>query len=84
MPETSMKHVFYPEDGGDVFLRNVGRFSTDYMALFARKHNSSYDKHFLDVMLLWDVSRFLRTFVGLGLDSLVCSPTENRRGKDSP
>jgi hypothetical protein len=28
---------FYPEDGGDMFLRNVGRLSTDYMALCPRR-----------------------------------------------
>jgi hypothetical protein len=28
---------FYPEDGGDMFLRNVGLLSTDYTALCQRK-----------------------------------------------
>jgi hypothetical protein len=27
---------FDPEDGGDVFLRNVGRLSTDYASLYPR------------------------------------------------
>jgi hypothetical protein len=26
--------LFDPEDGGDIFLRNVGRLSTDYTALY--------------------------------------------------
>jgi hypothetical protein len=30
-----------PEDGGDMFLRNVGLLSTDYMALYARGENPS-------------------------------------------
>jgi hypothetical protein len=25
-----------PEDGGDIFLRNVGRFSTNYTALYRK------------------------------------------------
>jgi hypothetical protein len=28
---------FDPEDGGDMFLRNVGLLSTDYTALYPRK-----------------------------------------------
>jgi hypothetical protein len=32
---------FDPEDGGDMFLRNVGCLSTDYTALHHRRHNSS-------------------------------------------
>jgi hypothetical protein len=28
---------FEPEDGGYMFLRNVGLFSTDYTALFSRR-----------------------------------------------
>jgi hypothetical protein len=28
---------FDPEDGGDIFLRNVGYLSTDYMALYPRR-----------------------------------------------
>jgi hypothetical protein len=27
---------FDPEDGGDIFLRNVGEISTDYTALYPR------------------------------------------------
>jgi hypothetical protein len=30
-----------PEDEGDVFLRSVGRLSTDYTALYPRRQNSS-------------------------------------------
>jgi hypothetical protein len=33
---------FYPEDGGDMFLRNVGWLSTDYTTLNPRKWYSSY------------------------------------------
>jgi hypothetical protein len=32
---------FDPEDGGDMFLRNVGRLSTDYTALYPRRKYSS-------------------------------------------
>jgi hypothetical protein len=32
---------FDPEDGGDIFLQNVGGFSTDYTALYPRRQNSS-------------------------------------------
>jgi hypothetical protein len=28
---------FDPEDGSDMFLRNVGRLSTDYMALYPKR-----------------------------------------------
>jgi hypothetical protein len=31
---------FDPEDGGDVFLRKVGRLSTEYTALYTRRQNS--------------------------------------------
>jgi hypothetical protein len=30
---------FYLEDGGDMFLRNVGWYSTDYTTSYPRKHN---------------------------------------------
>jgi hypothetical protein len=30
-----------PEDGGDMFLRNVGRLSMDYQALYPRRQNLS-------------------------------------------
>jgi hypothetical protein len=30
-----------PDDGGDVFLRNVGWLSTGYIAFYPRRHNSS-------------------------------------------
>jgi hypothetical protein len=29
--------LFSPEDGGDMFLQKVGRFSTGYMALYPRR-----------------------------------------------
>jgi hypothetical protein len=32
-----LEAFFDREDGGDVFLRNVGRLSTDYMALYPRR-----------------------------------------------
>jgi hypothetical protein len=33
---------FDPEDGGDMFLQNVSRLSTDYAALYPRRQNSSW------------------------------------------
>jgi hypothetical protein len=38
---------FDPEDGGDMFLRNVGSLSTDYTALYPRRYCSSEQ-------LLWE------------------------------
>jgi hypothetical protein len=35
---------FDPEDGGDMFLRNVGCLSTDYTALYPRRWCSSYNE----------------------------------------
>jgi hypothetical protein len=32
---------FDPENGSDMILQNVGRLSTDYMALYPRIYNSS-------------------------------------------
>jgi hypothetical protein len=32
---------FDPQDGGYIFLRNVGELSTDYTALYPRRQNSS-------------------------------------------
>jgi hypothetical protein len=32
---------FYPENGGDMFLRNVIYLSTNYTALYPRRENSS-------------------------------------------
>jgi hypothetical protein len=32
---------FDPENGGNMFLQNVGRLLMDYMALYPRKYNSS-------------------------------------------
>jgi hypothetical protein len=32
---------FDPEYGGDMFFRNIGSLSTDYMALYPRRHNFS-------------------------------------------
>jgi hypothetical protein len=33
---------FYPEDGGDMFLRNVSWLSTDYTASYPRRWHSSW------------------------------------------
>jgi hypothetical protein len=33
--------IFYPEVGGDMFLRNVGWLSTDYTALYPKRSKSS-------------------------------------------
>jgi hypothetical protein len=32
---------FDPEDGGDMFLRNVGRLSKNYTALYPKRRNPS-------------------------------------------
>jgi hypothetical protein len=32
---------FDPADGGDMYLRSIGRLSTDYTALYPRRQNSS-------------------------------------------
>jgi hypothetical protein len=40
--KASGKRSFDPEDGGDMFLRNLGRLSTDYVTLYLgrqKKHN---------------------------------------------
>jgi hypothetical protein len=34
--------LFDSEAVGDIFLRNIGRLSTDYRALYSRRHNSLY------------------------------------------
>jgi hypothetical protein len=39
--------TFDPEDGGDMFLWNVGRHSTDYTALYPRRWYSSIDLEIL-------------------------------------
>jgi hypothetical protein len=36
--------LFDTEDGGNIFLRNVGRLSTDYTALYSRRHNHRCEK----------------------------------------
>jgi hypothetical protein len=33
----SLDFLFFPEDGGDIFIRNVNLFSEDYIALCPRK-----------------------------------------------
>jgi hypothetical protein len=33
--------LFDPEEGGDMFLRNDGTLSTEYIALYPRRYNSS-------------------------------------------
>jgi hypothetical protein len=36
---------FDPEEGGDMFLRNIGLLPTSYMALYRRRQNSSFAVH---------------------------------------
>jgi hypothetical protein len=33
--------LFFDSENGDMFLRNVGRLSTDYMVLYPRRSSSS-------------------------------------------
>jgi hypothetical protein len=47
---------FDPEDGGDMPLRNIGRLSTDYTALYPQRKNSS-KKFILIIMLLLKIIR---------------------------
>jgi hypothetical protein len=35
--------LFYPEDGGDIFFRNIGWLSTDYTVLYLRKRGMTMD-----------------------------------------
>jgi hypothetical protein len=35
-------HLFYPEDGGDTFLRNTGNQLQDYTALQPRRRQSEF------------------------------------------
>jgi hypothetical protein len=35
---------FDPEDGGDMFLENIGSLSVEYTALYSRRQNSSKTK----------------------------------------
>jgi hypothetical protein len=44
-----------PEDGGDMFLRNVGRLSTDYTALYPRRQKSSYPQQ-------WNLKSYIINF----------------------
>jgi hypothetical protein len=43
---------FDPEDGGDMFLRNVGWLSTDYMALYTRRQCSPNKKFIILVKFI--------------------------------
>jgi hypothetical protein len=49
----------YPEDGSNVFLRNVGWLSTDYTALYSRRHYSSTSSNITSTLwmtlLLWNI-----------------------------
>jgi hypothetical protein len=46
---------FDPEDGGDMYLRNVGPLSADYIALYPRRQNSSGSEN--DSLLLLQQER---------------------------
>lgn len=39
-----------PADEGDIFPRNVGRFSTNYTALSLRRYNISNEKNIINIM----------------------------------
>jgi hypothetical protein len=39
-----LRLLFEPEDGSDMFLRNVGRLATDYAASYPRRSYSSLRK----------------------------------------
>jgi hypothetical protein len=41
MPPFLLDLFFHLEDGGDIFLRNVGCLSIDYTVLYPRSYNSS-------------------------------------------
>jgi hypothetical protein len=53
---------FDPEDGGDMLLRNVGCYSTDYMASYpSRWHSCMIDivyksKPFVEIIAFWGVA----------------------------
>jgi hypothetical protein len=40
--ESFLGLFFYPEDEGEMFLRNVNCLSKDHMALYPRRQTSSY------------------------------------------
>jgi hypothetical protein len=43
-----VEHIFFdPEDGGDMFLRNIGWHSTDYTVLYPRSWYSSDENNTL-------------------------------------
>jgi hypothetical protein len=53
--------MFGPEDGGDMFLRNVSLLSTDYAVLYPRKYSSSllllWEPQILPILFLMFISR---------------------------
>jgi hypothetical protein len=44
--------LFDPEDGGDIFLRNICLLSTDYTTLYPRSQNSSYNDMLMNIRSL--------------------------------
>jgi hypothetical protein len=40
-----LRLFFYPEDGGDMFFRNISWLSMDYTALYIRRWHSSKFKY---------------------------------------
>jgi hypothetical protein len=48
---TSLK-FFGHENGGDMFLRNVGLLSTDYMTLYIRRKNTTRYHQFIEILRL--------------------------------
>jgi hypothetical protein len=62
---------FYPEDGGDMFVQNVGWHSTDYTALYPRRWYSSTCLHVCqmeDHTLMKEILKFHDNFDTLSKD----------------
>jgi hypothetical protein len=56
-PITCWNYFFNPEDGGDMFLRNVGCNSTDYTASHPRRWYSSCTFNFtMKNTIFWDIT----------------------------
>jgi hypothetical protein len=73
---------FDHEDGGDMFLRNVGWLSMDYTALYPRRYNSSYRLHFsVKVIFIFLRETLLRiNYYILVLENNVWNLTLNNSG----